>query len=688
MSSESSETTPPNPSGNPEPAPDAEVSGPLSGAEAAAAESDGSAPAPERHADLSAAAAESHPDPEPVPEATATPSSPSSSPLPAAPRWAVLGLSLYLVVLGAGLVTWHLDWPGLGTRGARLALDARALNAAHQWLPTLDPGAFYVWVQSLLFRWLGESTWAARLPTASGALALLIALLFAVRPSRPTAPGAPAARPARRPGGSFLAAAALLPFLPLWSIAARASSPLIAGGLWGGAALALLLGSNSRRGPSTLRGTLFFLGGVLAWLLGAGPVALLLPWVALALHLLLCGEWRALRHFANHRGAWVALLLLAVAHALMLYASPASVRAQAIEQLRHFASAWTQAPHLIWGEQLPWLGHLPLLLFLPAAITRVPRERIARLALIALGLALLLSLFTPLDPLLAALLALPASAQLAARTITARWGHAAPRRLPELWFLVAGLFAAAAVLLLAPAQLPLWLTRWWTGVDPDCRLVAAGGTALVALLLAAGLLLGRHALGAAAALTLVILGWAAFLLHAGADLDRALSHRPFLLELRAAPGASGPWVVLEPIDPSVAFYLGKEVTVAADSSELAAIAAVASRPINLIGAAGMSVAGGTQRRLETRNDAFVPPPWWRPQLAWWVVEPAPLSPPPSYGDIQIVPPFVPTDPGPIDSSGVPGVLSPDELAPQPEEAAPDSGSDFKAPPSSSRGILI
>ena len=546
---------------------------------------------------------------------------------PAAPRWAVVALCGYLIILGAAMVTWHLDWPGLGAGGAAIALDARALRAAHQWLPTLDPGAFYRWTQALLFEWLGESTWAARLPGTGGALVLLVALLFAVRPSR-TAPST-AVGSAQRPAGAFLAAAALLVCLPLWTVAARTPTPVAAGGLWGAAALAILLGTNSRRGPTPLRGALFFLCGVLAWLLGAGPLAVVLPWGALALHLLISGEWRALRRFANHRGAWGALLILVIIHAVMLYASPPVTRNAFVDHLRLLSHQWLQPPHPDWRGQLPWLGHLPLLLFLPAGVARISRERIARLALIALLLAFGLSLLTPVKPLLAAILALPASAQLAARVITARWGQGGRRQLPELWLLVALLLLAAAVVIATPPQLPPSLTVWWLGAAPGTRLVAGGAAAIIALLLAAGLLLRRPALAATVAITAVAAAWGTlFSLH-GLDLDRALSHRPFLLELQAAPASAGQWVVLAPVDPSVAFYLGRPVTVAADSTELAALVAASSRPLNVIASAGMPPAGGAQRRLETRDDTFVPPPWRRPQLAWWTVAPprAPDQPP-------------------------------------------------------------
>lgn len=581
---------------------------------------------------------------------------PAPEEIEAAPARSLLGLgSGLMLALAVLLALWRLDWPALSLAQGEVASRGAALLQGWSW-PELGGAVLHPWLLLPGFARLGTTELAARLPSSIGALALLLALLL---------PGWSAAKSARWPAGVALVA------MPLWFIAGRALDSTTVGALWGAVAMALVLGADLRQGLRRWQGALFFLVGAFAWLLGAGPTALVLPWLAMALHLLLHRRLRALLAFANHRGVLLALLVLLLAAAAMLFGSEAGQRQAALGDLAAALRAWTEPPLFDWSRQTPWLGLLPVALLLPMGILNLRRDEAPRLAALALFLCLLLSLVSPLNPLVLALLALPALARLAGLEVARRWGPGGTRALPELWLVVLGLVLGAVIIASAAPQVPEAVALWWRGIDFQPRLIVAGALLAVAIPVAAILLLGRHGLAVLVALVGVAALWVATLSQLGAAINAAYSHRDFLLQARRNLGDETPWLALAPPGGGGAFYLGAPIDVVADSNELAA--RLTAGPHLVLAPADLLLEGGQLIDVEARAMAAVPlpPPLYDPPLAIWRFA---AQPPDSLA--PSLPNAEPEEFAPSDTPFVPQLspeAAPDDASPAPDSVSPPNG---------------
>ncbi len=530
-----------------------------------------------------------------------------------------------LVVLLAGLavLTWRLDWPGLSEREGAHAAAALAM-AADPGTPPLDLAPLFPWLMAPL---------AARAGSAAGwlrALGLIAALLG------PLAIGCFTARP-RVPGGSdgrgaarALLVPAVLTTLPLWWLAARSLDPAASGALIGALAFAALLSGDPGRGLVGWRGWCLFTAGALGWLAGAGPVALLAPWAIALLHLALHGRVAALRGSANHRGALLALALLIAVYGAALWGSSAEARALWLAQISDATRSWTEPPEIGIWSLLPWLALLPGAIFLPSALGAALSSERGRLAALALAVLLAVGLLTPFASLTAAILAAPVLAFLVGDALGRRL--AARGALWELW-LVAGLAlfgAAAALVQRVPLPPILALARVDAGFE--LRLLVSGALLLAAVLLAALLLTRRHAGAAMLAACALAAGVIGAVELKGATIDRALSHRAFLVELNDALGPHARCATLPELRPVAELYLACPVEELVDLDQIDELLGAADRPLHVLASAAADLPESRREAKEEKTELAARVSWLEGPLGWWVLPASPASAPLSGED--------------------------------------------------------
>ncbi len=298
---------------------------------------------------------------------------PSPAASPARLRW--------LSALALGLLCWLAFFHGLGALGLMDKTEALFVEVGHQmhqrgdWVtPWWNGERFFdypvwgYWVVALSFRLFGVSEWAARLPVALAASAVVVAafLLLLIWPL--------AAEPARRRYGRALLGAAVLATSPGWIGWGRTSttdmflSSAISLALFG-----FLLALRHPRHPQLAPlGRIGLAGFSAVAVLAKGPVGLLLPGLVIVVFLSLTGQW----------GAWLrpwpllAMVLLFLGVCLPWYGAAARVNGMAFlggflgfSNLQRFTSVIYDHPGPPWFY-LPWvlLLLLPWSLFLPAAI--------------------------------------------------------------------------------------------------------------------------------------------------------------------------------------------------------------------------------------------------------------------------------------------------------------------------------
>ncbi len=279
------------------------------------------------------------------------------------------------------LLCWLAFFHGLGSLGLMDKTEALFVEVGHQmhqrgdWVtPWWNGQRFFdypvwgYWMVALSFRLFGVSEWAARLPVALAASAVVVAafLLLLVWPL--------AAEPAQRRYGRALLGAAVLATSPGWIGWGRTSttdmflSSAISLALFG-FLLALRHPHHPRLAPL---GRIGLAGFSAVAVLAKGPVGLLLPGLVIVVFLSLTGQW----------GPWLrpwrllAMALLFLGVCLPWYAAAAQVNGMAFlggflgfSNLQRFTSVIYDHPGPPWFY-LPWvvLLLLPWSLFLPAAI--------------------------------------------------------------------------------------------------------------------------------------------------------------------------------------------------------------------------------------------------------------------------------------------------------------------------------
>jgi len=291
---------------------------------------------------------------------------------------------LALAVLWLLLLCWLAFFSGLGTLGLMDKTEALFVEVARQMLesgdwitPRWNGETFFdypvwgYWMVALSFRLFGISAWAARLPVALAASAIVLALFALVLRLAPTT------EPADRRVGRATLAATVLALCPAWVGWGRSSvtdmflASAITLALLGFAlAYARPAGSGARR-LGHLAMALFAAIAVLA----KGPVGLLLPALVIATFLLIQGRLVA----ELRRTPLLPMAALFLGVALPWYAL--ATRANGMEflgrflgfsNLERFTSVLYDHPGPPWFY-LPWLLLLllPWSLFLPVAVARL-----------------------------------------------------------------------------------------------------------------------------------------------------------------------------------------------------------------------------------------------------------------------------------------------------------------------------
>jgi 4-amino-4-deoxy-L-arabinose transferase-like glycosyltransferase len=286
-----------------------------------------------------------------------------------------------LSALALALLCWLAFFHSLGALGLMDKTEALFVEVAHQmhqrndWVtPWWNGERFFdypvwgYWMVALSFRLFGVSEWAARLPVALAASAVVVAAyLFLL--SWPVAP-----EPPLRRHGRALLGASVLATSPGWIGWGRTSttdmflSSAISLALFG-----FLLALRHRRHPwlDPLGRVGFALFSAVA-VLAKGPVGLLLPGLVIVVFLTLTAQW----------GAWLrprsllAMALLFLGVALPWYAAAARANGTdflagflGFSNLQRFTTVIYDHPGPPWFY-LPWvlLLLLPWSLFLPGAI--------------------------------------------------------------------------------------------------------------------------------------------------------------------------------------------------------------------------------------------------------------------------------------------------------------------------------
>ena len=286
----------------------------------------------------------------------------------------------WLSAIALGLLCWLAFFQGLGALGLMDKTEALFVEVGHQmylrgdWVtPWWNGERFFdypvwgYWMVALSFRLFGVSEWAARLPVALAASAVVVATFLLLL----SWPG-PAEAPGRRHGRALLGAA-VLATTPGWIGWGRTSTTDMF--LASAITLALFGFLLAHRHPH--HGRLAALGRVAMALFSAiavlakGPVGLLLPVLVIVVFLSLSGGWRRWLRTVP----LLAMLSLFLGVCLPWYAAAARANGMAFvagflgfSNLQRFTSVIYDHPGPPWFY-LPWLLLLlPWSLYLPAAI--------------------------------------------------------------------------------------------------------------------------------------------------------------------------------------------------------------------------------------------------------------------------------------------------------------------------------
>jgi 4-amino-4-deoxy-L-arabinose transferase-like glycosyltransferase len=289
-----------------------------------------------------------------------------------------------LTLLGLGLLCWLAFFNGLGALGLMDKTEALFVEVGHQMLsrqdwvtPWWNGERFFdypvwgYWMVALSFRWFGVSPWAARLPVALAASAVVVAAFLLILHW-----GSNEDRPPRR-WGRAAGAAGVLATSPGWIGWGRTSTTDMF--LSSAISLALLAFLLAHHEPPRSRLAAFGRMGFAAFcgiaVLAKGPVGVLLPLLVVIVFLLLSGQWRPWLH--PFRLAPMLALFLGIC--LPWYVAATQVNGAAFlggflgfSNLQRFTQVIYDHPGPPWFY-LPWLVLLllPWSLFLPGAIARL-----------------------------------------------------------------------------------------------------------------------------------------------------------------------------------------------------------------------------------------------------------------------------------------------------------------------------
>ncbi|MFZ9752743.1 MAG: glycosyltransferase family 39 protein [Cyanobium sp.] len=297
------------------------------------------------------------------------------------PSVALIGL---LSALWLGLICWLAFFNRLGALGLMDKTEALFVEVGHQMLvrgdwvtPWWNGQLFFdypvwgYWMVALSFRLFGVSEWAARLPVALAASAVVVASFLLLRQL------APAAEATGRRWLRAAVGAGIMATTPGWIGWGRSSttdmflSSAITLALYGFllAHHAPASGRQARFG----RGAMALFAGIAV--LAKGPVGLLLPALVVSGHLILTGEWR--RWWRP--GSLLAMATLFLGVVLPWYVAAAQRHGEAFlggflgfSNLQRFTNVLYDHPGPPWFY-LPWVAVLllPWSLFLPAAVMRL-----------------------------------------------------------------------------------------------------------------------------------------------------------------------------------------------------------------------------------------------------------------------------------------------------------------------------
>jgi 4-amino-4-deoxy-L-arabinose transferase-like glycosyltransferase len=279
------------------------------------------------------------------------------------------------------LLCWLAFFQGLGNLGLTDKTEslfvevARGMAQRGDWItPWWNGERFFdypvwgYWMVALSFRLFGSSAWAARLPVALAASAVVVAL-FALLVVL-----APSGEPPRRRLGRAGLAAALLATTPGWIGWGRiASTDMFLASAISLALFGFLLAHHHppRSRPARLGQLAMALFAAIA-VLAKGPVGLLLPGLVLVVFLSLTRSWSRW----GHPGSLALMTLLFLVVVVPWYALAAQANGMAFlggflgfSNLQRFTSVLYNHPGPPWFY-LPWLALLllPWSLYLPEAI--------------------------------------------------------------------------------------------------------------------------------------------------------------------------------------------------------------------------------------------------------------------------------------------------------------------------------
>ncbi len=508
-----------------------------------------------------------------------------------------------LVGLALALLCWLAFFQGLGSLGLTDKTEALFVEVGHQmvlrqdWVtPWWNGERFFdypvwgYWLVALSFKLFGVSEWAARLPVALAASAVVVASFALV------CSWAPAEEERVVRWGRGLLASAVLATTPGWVGWGRTSTTDMF--LASAITLALygfLLAHRQQHQPVLAR-----LGRVLLALfcgvavLAKGPVGLLLPALVIVVFLTLTGQW----------GRWLrplpllAMLALFLGVAMPWYVAAAQINGAAFlggflafSNVQRFTSVLYHHPGPVW-YYLPCLLLLllPWSLFLPAAIAPLDFWRLSSWRRAAADQALELPLFLLLWLVLMVAFFSAAATKLpgyilpvvpaGSLLVALAWcPFPSARPAPASWLQRTGWFNGALLALLAAAAA---IAPRWAATDPAHPELAAALTrsglplllaaVLVATALALFLLLGRRAerwlwlpdlLGFLAILALVVPSLAPLL-----DRQRQLPLRELARQARSEALADEPLWVVGAKRYSIVFYGGETAVFLPDRGSL------------------------------------------------------------------------------------------------------------------------
>ena len=282
------------------------------------------------------------------------------------------------------LLCWLAFFQGLGDLGLTDKTEALFVEVAREMLergdavtPWWNGERFFdypvwgYWMVAGSLRLFGISAWAARLPVALAASAVVVAA-FALVLSWPTEP-----EPARRRVGRALLAAGVLATTPGWIGWGRiATTDMFLSSAITLALFSFLLAHRHGERPLALHlGRMGFALFAAVAVLAKGPVGLLLPGLVIVAFLSLTGQWRRWRQ----PGPLVAMAALFAAVCVPWYAAATQANGTVFlegflgfSNLQRFTNVLYRHPGPPWFY-LPWvlLLLLPWSLFLPAALANL-----------------------------------------------------------------------------------------------------------------------------------------------------------------------------------------------------------------------------------------------------------------------------------------------------------------------------